>query len=36
VEYRISGLKDKIDIYEKAEESFGKRLKSYERNGQEL
>jgi hypothetical protein len=28
----ISGLEDKIDIYDKTEESIGKRFKSYKRN----
>jgi hypothetical protein len=32
----ISGLEDKIDIYDKTEESIGKRFKSYKRNTQEL
>jgi chromosome segregation ATPase len=36
VEDRISGLKDKIDINEKTEEFLDKRLKSCERNMQEL
>jgi chromosome segregation ATPase len=36
VEDRISGLEDKIDIKEKVEELLGKKLKSCERNMQEL
>jgi hypothetical protein len=36
VEDRISGIKDKIDIKEKTEEFLDKRLKSSERNAQEL
>jgi chromosome segregation ATPase len=36
VEDRISRLEDKIAIYEKIKESLGKRLKSCERNTQEL
>jgi polyhydroxyalkanoate synthesis regulator phasin len=37
VEDRISGLEDKIDIYKKKpEESLSKRLKTCERNMQEL
>jgi hypothetical protein len=36
VEDSISGLKDKINIYEKTEESIGKRLNNHERNTQTL
>jgi tRNA splicing ligase len=36
VEDRILGLEDKIDIKEKTEELLDKRLKSCERNKQEL
>jgi chromosome segregation ATPase len=36
VEYRISELKDKIEIKEKTEEMLVKQLKSCERNMQEL
>jgi hypothetical protein len=36
VEDRISGLELKISIYKKKDEFLSKRLKSYERNTQEL
>jgi hypothetical protein len=36
VEYRISGLEDKIDIKEKTEELLVKQLKSCERNTNDL
>jgi hypothetical protein len=36
VEDRISGLKDEIDIKEKAEELLDKRIKSCKRNTQEF
>jgi hypothetical protein len=36
VEYRISGLEGRKDIKEKTKEVLDKRLKSWERNTQEL
>jgi hypothetical protein len=36
VEDKVSALEDKVDIKEKTEELLDKRLKSWERNTQEL